>query len=468
MLIVFAVCMGLFGAALFIAKRYVYPESSHPTFEVKTPVSPPIRSEPKLVSKIDAKTIDLSEERTLTRHLAGAQRVEESGNIPEAAILYQEALDFAAHRYGPESHQAALCHYELGVMQSKQGLLEDAAYQFETARQIDLKAQAVATRYTILLVERLIPIREVLGRTKDLSILGNDLKEAVKVSPRLGVADFGEAMLVAARTLRLEGKFDEAQEEAWKALRVFIESKQPDTLAALECYDELGTLFLTRKKYSESKRFLEVALPMYERIGRGSTMALVAFHTKCALVFEALNEHERSRDQITKALRELNSEKLTESRLHRAILVDLSQGLTIHHKAKEAEPLARRALEIANAHADPDGLNTIAGSVALGFCLVEQGKFDEAEPLLSRCQLFQKGHSENGLPSLAFAEIQLAELRRHQHRESEALELAKHATPILVDRLGELHPFTQIGQKLLAALEESEGKKPAASAGSGR
>lgn len=112
-------------------------------------------------------------------------------------------------------------------------------------------------------------------------------------------------------------------------------------------------------------------------------------------------------------------------------MVDLTRKvteLTQSGKYSEAEPLARRVLEIAQS-IDPNNPAIGVALNSLGFIYVKQGRYAEAEPLYQRAVAILERAGNPG--ALAIALNNLALLYQSQARHAEALQPYKQALALL-------------------------------------
>jgi len=167
-------------------------------------------------------------EESLARAWQSLGRVEESSDPPQALAAYAEAAKL--NPKNPEPHLAA------AVLLEKQGNLDAAAREFQTASELDPKSeQALSGLANVYIKQKKYPDSEAAQR------------KLLAANP-----ENRQARVQLGHLLAEEGKNDEAALELQKGL----EASPGDPRTALE----LGTLYVKADKYTEAEQQFRMAV----------------------------------------------------------------------------------------------------------------------------------------------------------------------------------------------------------------
>jgi len=167
-------------------------------------------------------------EESLARAWQALGRVEESTDPQQALAAYAEAAKLNSKN--PEPHLAA------AVLLEKQGNLDAAAHEFQTASELDAKSQqAISGLANVYIKQKKYPEAE------------GALRKLLAADPQNS-----NARVQLGRLLAEEGKNDEAAQELQKGM----EASPEDPHAALE----LGTLYVKADKYTEAEQQFRIAV----------------------------------------------------------------------------------------------------------------------------------------------------------------------------------------------------------------
>ncbi|MEL6556322.1 MAG: tetratricopeptide repeat protein [Cyanobacteria bacterium J06621_11] len=132
--------------------------------------------------------------------------------------------------------------------------------------------------------------------------------------------------------------------------------------------------------------------------------------------------------------------------------------LTEQGRYDEAEPLLQQAVEIRQTELGKHHPSTASSLNNLALLYVSQGRYDEAEPLLQQAVEIRQTELGNRHLDTASSLFNLALLYKAQGRYVEAEPLYKQALEIRQTELGEHHPSTASSLNNLALLYKAQGR----------
>ena len=194
-----------------------------------------------------------------------------------------------------------------------------------------------------------------------------------------------QARINFAGLLRERGKLDEAEPAAREALeraaRV-LGSEHPDTLIAIS---QLGVILRLQNKFDEARPYLEDAVLLSDKLyGRKDPRTLNRLSSLAGLLnFQGqYAEAESIMREVVDGMREVygagNPQTLMMMNNLGLLLIQLD-------KLDEAEELLRMTVELADKAAPPGHWFRDAARLSYGECLLAQGRFEQAEPVLLGC-----------------------------------------------------------------------------------
>jgi len=194
----------------------------------------------------------------------------------------------------------------------------------------------------------------------------------------------------------------------------------------------------------------------------GDSEVRIAQRLRIAAVLMELARWKESEEQQRHALAEATA--LANARLVARASNELAQLLQYTNRLGEAEPLMRRALEIAEAALGDQHPNVAVCLNNLAMLLQDTNRIEEAEPLMRRALEIDEATLGEQHPSVATNLNNLARVLQDTNRFEEAESLMRRALGINEAALGEQHPAVATNLNNLAALlwdtNQSEEAEP--------
>ena len=194
----------------------------------------------------------------------------------------------------------------------------------------------------------------------------------------------------------------------------------------------------------------------------GDSEVRIAQRLRIAAVLMELARWKESEEQQRHALAEATA--LANARLVARASNELAQLLQYTNRLGEAEPLMRRALEIAEAALGDQHPNVAVCLNNLAMLLQDTNRIEEAEPLMRRALEIDEATLGEQHPSVATNLNNLARVLQDTNRFEEAESLMRRALVINEAALGEQHPAVATNLNNLAALlwdtNQSEEAEP--------
>jgi tetratricopeptide (TPR) repeat protein len=200
------------------------------------------------IANSDWKTAQAKLDAWLAAHPTDARALFDAGYVADAQNRLDDAAEFyrRAIAANPNSFEA---HLSLGLLLARQGKLDQARPELQTATTLDpgeggpaLKARAWRA---LAQIDRPRP-----GGDNDPTTASNDLIEALKISP-----ESEEDTLLAASLAEDAGQYD-AAEDAYRRVLAKDPKSEPATAS-------LAHLLLARHKYPEAETMLRAALAQF-------------------------------------------------------------------------------------------------------------------------------------------------------------------------------------------------------------
>jgi len=316
------------------------------------------------------------------------QLLKDQGKVSEAADVFKQCFESRRRTLGPEHPDTLESLNNLGVMIQRQGKWQDAEPLFreclDSRRQVlgELDPETLTTEWNLAYVlqglrafkEAEETVRHCLdGREQ---ILGEEHAQTLETADLLGVILHKRRRLVEAEVV----------------LRTCLNSRRQvlgqEAQPTMETQENLGVVFADQQKFADAEPLFRGVLA-FKRAQTPSARDLRFAQTIYELGAALVERSERSESNAFQEAKTLLEEGLQIQRQalpkHDARLADMLVALGRAHlgqgEAKLAEPYLREAAEIRHKVLEGHWLTANADSL-LGACLVEEGNYAQAEPLL--------------------------------------------------------------------------------------
>jgi len=301
----------------------------------------------------------LPEAEEAFRRALGIQQKVSSTNTPELAMVLQ-------------NHAAAL-----GAM----GKLEDAVVDTEKVIEMQRKLVDGAHPELAIAMNNLASLLVQLGRLSEAEQM---LREVIDTQRKFFGSKHHQlavSLYNLAACLRKEGKLNEAEDrfrESLAMVRDLFGNEHVDVASTLH---GLALLLREMGRLAEAEDLLSQALAMNRKLlGDNDPETTTSLHNLRAVLWDLgkLPEAERLCEEQIAAVRAhspVDEQKLADA------LAPLATTLVMEKKFSQAEPVARESLTIREAKS-PEDWRTHSTRSLLGDCLLGQGKYLDAEPLL--------------------------------------------------------------------------------------
>jgi CHAT domain-containing protein/tetratricopeptide (TPR) repeat protein len=395
---------------------------------------------------------------TATSYNKVASLLKDRGDLPGAEAMHRKALAIYREVLGERHPYTAMSYRNLAAVLHARRDLPGAEAMFRKALAINLETLGERHPYTVLSYNNLanvlydrrdLPGAEAMHRkvlSINLATLGERHPETAESYKELG------------QTLLDQNKHSEAEAMYRKAFEIIRRTNGEEDPETIRCSMNLARVLLRERKYSEAEPMIRRALVFYRRtLGEDSGFTGYVY----GLLGEALcYQPGRGAEAEVMARKELDIRRriLGEDQLLTAhCYCSLASCVQVQGRATEAEPLFRRALEIARKD-DDGGADVASFSICLGLNLDEQGKFAEAEGLCRKALTIYRRTLGDGHERTAFAYSCLAGNLEGQEKYHDAEPLRQRELEILKASLGEEAAGTAESLEKLAQNLDAQGK----------
>lgn len=404
----------------------------------------------------------------------------------EQALLAQEAAQIAQDQTREAERQKNVAQEE--ILRANNSI--------ESVQQINKFFQQMFYSINPALAQgREITVREVLDEAS-LRLHASEAKRAPFVTITLHQT-FGNVYMTL-------GRFKDAEEHLRLAVQAYKDLGVPDRRDALDTQRMLANALCEQSRYAEAAELVRDALRRAEPLYGHNDVVTAALRSDLAIVEESLGNYDEAerlyRDDLATtqeihgvdSLEEIiglgnlalflmdrgkiNPDKLPEAEelARRALelaeatlppehpqyqgqLANLSLVLMVRKQYDQAEPLIRRAIELSEKVQGAEHPDVLMHRANLGILLMQLDRMDEADavltPLLETCR---SRSGENAIETRTTAEG-LARLRLKQARPEEAEALAMSSFESARAAHGETHDQTREVAKLLAEIYAAQG-----------
>ncbi|HEX8141097.1 MAG TPA: tetratricopeptide repeat protein [Pyrinomonadaceae bacterium] len=306
------------------------------------------------------------------------------GLMDEAEKYSRESLKLNLELYGAETSATADNKITLGSALLNKGKLEEAEQFLTEAVAVERKLSSEGSKELALglfvlgeLYVRRITDKEALEKAKQL------LQESISIFNKVSGEnneDSAYALVSLARAHQFTGDLDSAEATYRKSIAIFRTLPQHYELRMAMALLGLGRLLSLKGKHDEG---INATLEAY-RIARkqGESVTTYWSHYYLCMAYYNKGDYARAIEESAEAMEIGTKLGVMNSRDFAYLLSYRGLALTHTGRAKEAEPLLRKALDQHTGN-DPRHVDVIAASQgALGECLTAQARYSAAEPLL--------------------------------------------------------------------------------------
>ncbi|HEY4210345.1 MAG TPA: serine/threonine-protein kinase [Steroidobacteraceae bacterium] len=305
------------------------------------------------------------------------------GHMDVAEKSYTEALAMNERLFGLNHVAVATALEDLGQLQKMKGDLPKAE---DTLRQSLVLYSRLSGEESQSASSVMNELAQVLERKGDFAGAEDLYRRAIEIDKKTLGTDHPQVahnLHNLAVVLQERGDYAAARpyfEQSLLMFRKVLGEKHPDTLEALGNY---GRYLQDRGELAEAEKVLREALT-YDIEARGKDHVQVGYdHVSLGYLLERRGEFSASEAELREALR-IYKTGLTEKHVYVASArTGLGQTLMDLGKVGEGLQEANQALEIWRANVPGDDAHIANTQAIIAHGLALQGKFDQAEPLLS-------------------------------------------------------------------------------------
>jgi len=225
-------------------------------------------------------------------------------------------------------------------------------------------------------------LRRTRGDSHEAELL---FRESLSLSPQIlreGRYRIGVTRSTLASTLADQGKFEEALRTAQEAVAEARQAGQADTPGFGFSLTVLGGLLTDNRHFAEADAALREAEAIFHRLLSPSHLWLADnLRNQAALLYEQ-NRFAESLEKVTKTLDLYRANFGTHYDNYPTALIIRGLSLTKTGQPNEGETILREAVKMRSDSLPKEHFWVALANDALGECLTNQGRYDEAEPLL--------------------------------------------------------------------------------------
>lgn len=239
---------------------------------------------------------------------------------------------------------------------------------------------------------------------------------------------------------RNRGRYDEAERLARRALSAAEESLGPADPEVAAYLNDLGVACKYSGRFDEAEALYRRALGIAERAGAAELTATLCHNL--GGINHARGRHVEAEPWARRAV-ELRQERLGVD--HPAVVADIAALASIidaQDRHREAEPMFRHVLSVFEAVYGGQHPEVVVNLNNLAACLQRQGRLDEAHDLYRRTLRCKEQVLGADHPDVAVTLNNLALLQAERGHLDDAWALMERAVSILTVQLGVDHPTT--------------------------
>ena len=381
------------------------------------------------------------------------------GKPAEGENLERRALEIRTRLTGPESAETAESIDKLGVFARAQERYDEAER---------LVRQALALREKLFPPDH--PSHHVVAdslhvlagihlgkeRFRDAEpLLRRTIAIREKAFPK-GHPWIGSNYDSLAEVARQLDRYDEAEQLAKRSIEVRTERSGPDSESLAGSYERLAAIYISRNRFDEAEKALETATAILDRQPVPNQRRKAQVLTRLAHVYsdrgrlqDALQLHRRAL-----AVREQHDKAAMPASLTSIGIIERAQG-----QYEAAERSVRRGLELRRA-SKAEGLEIAVSLGVLAGIYTDQERFKEAEPLAREALDIRLKNKKLGADTLtaAVGHVTYGAVLRGLERLADAEEHYKRALDIRIAIYGPEHRSVAALTTDLAGLMSAQGR----------
>jgi CHAT domain-containing protein/tetratricopeptide (TPR) repeat protein len=261
--------------------------------------------------------------------------------------------------------------------------------------------------------------------------------------------------LLAAKSLKKQGKYAEAVQEYQKAIGHAERGFGPNHVCTASCLNTLGELYIELCQYTQAEIVLQRSLAIREAQGIKNDPLVASSLYLLGYVYQAQGRYGKAEAFYRRAL------AIHEARLgknHPQVAQDLNNLAALCHsqgRYAESEALFQRSLTIKEAIGKND-LNVAYGLNNLGALYSDQGQFGRAEAHFQRCLAIREKGLGKDHPLVAITLQNLGTLYSDQRQFGKAKDALQRGLAILEAKVGKNHPGVAHGLNSLAVVYQEQ------------
>lgn len=245
----------------------------------------------------------------------------------------------------------------------------------------------------------------------------------------------------------------DAAEAAYKeALDIRLKLADQTPLGPLAPLRNLGALYREQRKYADAQKCYEQAVAISEKAGNQAELATSL--NELGLLFAKERKHTLAAPLIEKAVQITEQVSGATSTGLATVLANLAEVRAVLGKLNIAEGLYKRALDIRRSANDDQTVASLENRLAGVYR--EQGKFEDAEPLLKDSLALVERAKPRNIGNEIAAMNSLAVLYREEGRTDEAIAIYKRAIELRKTSNSKPEDLAREMNELATAMREKE------------
>jgi eukaryotic-like serine/threonine-protein kinase len=305
-----------------------------------------------------------------------------AGKPNEACALLEQVRDALLQELGPDDRQTVSALEDLSVVYASVGKNAEAISLAEQVRNARVKQYGADHQLAIISLNNLAARYAGAGKMRQALALFEEARDGIV--PKLGAEHPSSLNILdsLARMYRAFGRTKESVSLAEHVRKCRVATRgayHPDTIYTL---DNLGAAYLADGEPEKALAMFTQAASGLEKIDFTHAAANLIIWNLCDFL-EQREQFEPAAAWRSKWLAAAKKRDGPESVPYAEVLARLGGDLLMRNRYTTAEPILRECLAVLQKK-QPDEILTFQAQSSLGCVLLEQKKYDDAEPLLIR------------------------------------------------------------------------------------
>jgi len=343
---------------------------------------------PLLERALESRTADLGPDHADVgdSHVSLGMVLYNAGRLPEARAHLDEAIRILDAAPGPRRPTLANALSALGLLHRREGRLEDARDTLQRALAASEELLGPDHQTTATILNNLGLTRQSLG---EYGVARELLTRALAIHERNHGPDHpfvGGTLSNLSDLVRTQGDLAGALPLVERSVSIAEKAYGPAHRDTGTAVNSLGSILLALREYDRARAAFERAVAIY-------TKALGPSHAYVAYPYANLGDVYRETEDFRRAVehyqRSLEIREAAFGPVHRDVSVSLERlgtARALMGDCPGAVPILERALDVTRKTMPPDHSRMGLAGSALGACLMQTSRLDEAERALLEAQ----------------------------------------------------------------------------------